>query len=354
MTVWAPDDFDYTPLSRTGGLRARLQAVAGDNRLRIAATIMVLLIVLPPVILAALLATVENVDSGGVWVLGFVFACGLGVGADLVRQAGGVHALARFASANDLQALPGSVALHYTGSLFADGSYRVQQGVRTREDHFVEVGDRFPTKVGGARGPHVPELYLRARLSGPATRSPDGEDLVTPLLHDQLTRFAGAYTVEVSGGELTIFGTRGLETSTPGRLREAFALLVELAERAETVLMAAPLPDRAAAPGPTPSGVPIPAFERLEPEPTQPRSAVAIGGYTLVLLLLGSIAIAIVMSVLDDNLRGNALAARVVVPLVLVAIVAVVELIIRWLLNPRRVDAYGSQPRRRRRPQRHR
>lgn len=326
-------DLDYSPLTRRPGLGARLRAVTGDTRLTIGATLAVLLAVVPTVILVALLATVDDVDSGGIWVLGLLIAAGLWVSVDVLRQAGGTDALRDFAEVNDLLALGATTAPQYAGSLFASGLRRIDQGVRTTEAHFVEVGDSFPTRAPQhARAVHRPELYLRARLSGPTPHHVLGADLVAPELHERLTDLAGPYSVEVSGVELTVFGARALEIDDPDRIQEALSLALALAAVAETHVGTPPAPS-----GPTPSGIPIPTPERTTTEPasTRGRHPVAVVAAILGLLVLGSLAFAVVLSILDDGLLGNPGAAQVVVAVVVSATLAVVAWVIRRLMTPR-------------------
>ena len=59
-------------------------------------------------------------------------------------------------------------------------------------------------------------------------------------------------------------------------------------------------------------------------------------GWTLALLVGGPVVIAIIMSILDDHLRGNDSAARLVVWLIVVATMALVARVVKAALTPRR------------------
>lgn len=308
-------NLDHAPLARRGGLGPRLRGASTSNVVVMGGTIGILLVVVPLVVLVGLLATGNATDVGGLVLLAMCFAGGVYVLVDVLRKGADADALSRFAAANDLTLVRGSVAPHYAGSLFADESHAVHQSVRTRDDAFVEVGERFPTTAPrGSREPNRPELFLRARLAGPATRDPS--ELVTPELHEALSRFAGPYAIEVSGDELTLFGSRELDVVRPGRVEEAFALADELVSRASTGLV------------PTPT----------HPEPPRGRTPrpLRVVGWILALMVGGPLVIAILMSILDDHLRGAGSAARLVVSLVVLATMAVVGRLVRAAVTPRR------------------
>ena len=209
-------DLRYEPLDRPPGLRERLRAVGGDARLVMGGTVAVLMVLVPVVVLTALLATGNATDAGGIAVLLMVLAGGVYVVADVLGQAGSGSALAGFARANELVLLRASMATDYAAPPFARGTYAVQQGVRTRDPLFVEVGDRTAvTARRAARGEVRPEVYLRVRLPGPL-RGRRG--LVTAELDAALTRFAGPHVLDVTGDELTLLGSEPLGP-TPGRAR---------------------------------------------------------------------------------------------------------------------------------------
>lgn len=316
-------NLDYAPLARRGGLGPRLRAASTSNLLVIGGTVAILLLIVPVVVLIGLLATGNATDIGGLVVLAMCFAGGVYAVFDVLRKGGRVDAFDGFARANDLTLVRGSTAPHYAGSLFADESYAVYQSVRTRDDAFVEVGERFPTSTpAGASQPNRPELFLRARLAGPATHDPAERELVTPELHEALSRFAGPYAIEVSGDELTLFGSRELDVVRPGRVEEAFALIDELVTRADAALV------------PT----------RTRPEPPRGRlpGPLTVVGWTLALVVVVPLVIAIVMSILDDHLRGAGSAARLVVSLIVLATLAVVARVVKAAVTPRRGAEHRS------------
>ena len=268
-----------------------------------AGTLGVLLVIVPLSALIGPVATGNATDAGGLAVLAMCVGGGVYALFDVLRQSGGGGALDAFARANDLVLIRGSLVPHYDGSLFADESHAVDQSVRTKDELFVEVGDRFSTTApAGSVQPNRPQLFLRARLAGPTTRDP--RELVTPALHEALSRFAGAYTLEVSGDELTVFGTDGLEVERRGRVQEAFALIDELAARLNDAIV--PTQQHGAveaAPASALSGFTVPVATRPAPRQGSPRRPGTIVVWTLALVIGVAVVIAIIMSILDDHLR---------------------------------------------------
>jgi hypothetical protein len=318
-------------LTRTIRFKARLRAASGNNLMVMGGTVGVLLVIVPLSVLIGLIATGNATDVGGLLVLGMCFCGGVYVLVDILRKSGGGGALESFARANDLVLVRGSMVPHYGGSLFEDESHAVYQSVRTKDEFFVEVGERFPTTAPRSSAhPNRPQVFLRARLAGRATRNP--RELVTPALRGALSRFAGAYTLEVSGDELTLFGSDGLEVERPGRLREAFVLIDELVARANAELVPAPGAGAAS----SSSGFRIPVAPRPEPRQGSPRRPRTIIGWTLGLVVGGAILIAIIMSTLDDHLRGNERVARLVVSLIVGAAVAAVARVAKAAMTARR------------------
>jgi len=324
--VTAHPDLDYASLTRRGGVRGRLRAASTNNYLVMGGTMGALLVLVTTVVLIGLLATSNATDVGGLVVLAMCFGGGVYVLIGVLREGGRANAFGAFATANDLTLVRGSRVPHYAGSLFADESHAVHQSVRTKVDDFLEVGERFPTtSPGSSRQPNRTELFLRARLTGQATRAPHEHELIDPELHEALSRFAGPYAIEMSGDELTVFGSHELDVVRPGRVKEAFTLINELVNRANATLVASPRP---AGPStvtrPTPSGIPIPPPTRPQATTVAPRRPLTVIGWTLTLLIGGPILIAIIMSALDDHLPRTDTAARVVVSLMIVATIAVI------------------------------
>jgi hypothetical protein len=316
-------DLDFTPLARSMGLGARLKTAAADHRLVIAGTIGVLLLVVSMAVLVGLLATGNATDVGGLLVLVMCLGAGAYVLFDVLRQSGGAGTFGEFARANDLLMVRGSMVPHYGGSLFADGTHAVLHSVRTRDELFVEVGDRFPTTAPERRSPNQPRLFLRTRLPGRVTGP--ASEAVSPALRDALRRFAGDYLLEGSGDELTVFGSRALEPGRPGRVQEAFVLVEELAAQVTATVD----------PG---SGSRTPAGVRPEPLAGRRPRPLAVAGWTLALVVGGPVAIAIVMSTLDEHLRGNEGAARVVVSLIILVVLAAVGRLLKAAMTVRRAD----------------
>jgi hypothetical protein len=324
-------DLDLTPLTGRAGVRDRARVVAADHLSLMGSTVAALVVLVPLVVLVALAATGNATDAGGLVLLVGCLVGGLYAVSDVWRKAGPAAALGAFARANGLVLQRSAAAPHYAGSVFADGSHVVRQSVRTPEEDFVEVGDRFPAPRGGARRVQRPALFLRARLSGRAAGGPTARGLVPRELHDAIERFAGPYRIEVAGDELTLLGTRELEAARPGRVQEAFALLDRLVELAESRL----LPSPGSTAEPTPSGIPVPELPRPTALRGRRRGPLRVVGMTLALLVVGPLVLAVVMSVVDDQLRGNEGVARLVVGLVVAAMLVAVAWVARTVTTPR-------------------
>ena len=329
-------NLDYAPLARRGGLGSGVMAASTSNLLVMGGTVGIALVIVPVVVLIGLLATGNATDVGGLVVLAMCFGGGVYVLVDVLRQGGTADAFGDFARANDLTLVRGSTAPHYAGSIFADESHAIHQSVRTRDDAFVEVGERFPTSAPRERQPHRPELFLRARLAGRVARDPQERELVTPELHEALSRFAGPYAIEVSDDELILFGSHDLDVVRRGRVEEAFALTEELVTRANATLVRSPRSSAPAAEAqPTPSGISIPTRTRPQSPQGRPPGPLTIVVWTLALLIGGPLVIAIIMSILDDLSPGTGTVARLVVSLVVLATVAVVARVVKAALTPR-------------------
>jgi len=339
-------NLDYSPLASRSGLGPRLRAAGTNNLLVLGGTVGILLVIVPLVVLIGLLATGNATDVVGLVVLAMCFGGGVYTLIDVLRKGGRANAFGAFARANDLTLVRGSTAAHYAGSLFADESHAVRESARTREDAFVEVGERFPTTAPrSSRQPNRPELFLRARLAGRATHDPpEREQLVTPELHDALSRFAGPYAIEVSEDEITLFGSHELDVVRPGRVQEAFALADELVTRANATLVRSPPPSAYAVEvRPTQSGSSIRARTRAELPQSRLRGPLTIIGWLLALMIGGPIVIAIIVSVLDGRLPRMDSAAPLVVSLIVIATLAVVARVVKSALTPRR-DAKDGPP----------
>lgn len=337
----SPRDLDYAPLAGGRGLATRLRAAGTNNLMVMAGTVGVLLVIVPVVVAVALFATGNATDVGGVALLAMLLAGGVYVLVDVLRKSGPAASLDDFARANDLTLVRGAIVPHYAGSRFADRSRAVHRSVRTQEEQFVEVGDSFPTHVPpGARRPNQPALFLRARLAGRAADDPHDVGLITRELGEALEQLAGSFEIEVAGDELTVFGSRELHPDRPGRVETAFALLDTLVARANATLVHEPGPagrPDAAAPsgGPTSSGIPVPAVPRPPAPQGRTRGPLATVAWTLALVISGAFAIAVVMSLLDDHLRG-AVATRLVVAVIVLMAIALVARVGRAMLSPRR------------------
>jgi hypothetical protein len=321
-------ELDYAPLAGKPGPGTTLRAVGRNPLMVVAGTIGTLMVLVCGAVIAGMVAT-GNIDGGGMAVCLMFLVGGLYCWVDIWAKAGGDSSLAAFAARNDLD-LVGTSAADYAGSDFRYGTHAVHQSVRTREERFVEVGDRFPVEnVRHSHEERRPELFLRARLSGPVPAGTSGARLVDDDLDGVLARLAGSYRVEVTGDELTVLGERPLAPSQPERVREAFEVVDELAARAEERVVSRSTPSA------TPSGIPVPAAAPRRRGRGRPFGPVRTVLATLGLLVGAALGIAIVMSILDDSLRGDRSAAQVVVSLLIVVMFAVVGGFIRWLLRSR-------------------
>jgi hypothetical protein len=199
----------------------------------------------------------------------------------------------------------------------------------------VEVGDRFPTTTPSADSINTAEVYLRWRLAARQWAPVDGAALVGDL-DERLRRFAGEWTVDVTYDEVTITGSRPLHAEQEGRVEEAFALVDTLALRAAALLGGPVGTSRSRARATEDlSGIEVAPAPRAA-EPGRPRSAVWTVLLTLAMLVVVPLGFALVMSQVDDGLRGNALGATVVVALFIALVLAVVRLLIRSSVTPRR------------------
>lgn len=292
----------------------------------IGGVVAVLLLAIPLIVVTAMLAS-GSVNWGAFACLGLLFACGVAAVVSLLSDAGKTAALTAFARVNNLELTVGQAVPHYKGSLFAGQSHTVHVSVRTREADFVEVGtywDISPRTVshssympGGIRvnpGQTDRLVFLRARLAGVA-RPPDAGELTGGGLDERLREFAGRYWIEVSGDELTLFGSKKLETSDAGHVEAAFTFADELVTRANAALVTAP--------GVHPAASDADSGKRP--------SALVTVALTLAFLIVGPIVIAVVMSTLDDYIHGNEALAQLAVYLMITVMFAVMSALLRFV-----------------------
>ncbi|TQL67410.1 hypothetical protein FB381_1286 [Nocardioides albertanoniae] len=335
---------DYTPLGRRVGLRARLAAIAGNNLYLLGMTVSVLLTAAGLAVFLVQLIT-GHVGEFGWFCLGFLVPCGVLAAADGLRQAGRGGSVSAFARANGLEAIHGTTATSYAGSLFADGSHLVLHSVRTRGETFVEVGDLWP--LGGAAraadgvedpgSAAYPErrLFLRVKM-GFSIRAGMRAEVVTPELDERLRSFAGAYSLEISGSELTVFGRRELRPKDPLRMAEAFGLAQQLAERLAEVSRDRRRGRGRGAEKANASGIPIPQRHVADDAGLRTMGALKVIGITVALLVIGPLAIAVFMSAIDGGLRGREGVAQVVTLVVVSVVCAVIAGVVRMITTPRR------------------
>lgn len=309
-------DLNFQPLARNHGLRGRARAVGANPLWVMGGMIGVLLVVIPSAVFVALLLDGRAYDDWGVVALvAMLVAAGAFCVGQVLHEAGRGSALAAFAHANELDLVVAKAQPGYAGSLFADGSHIVQQSVRTQDARFVEVGERFPVTGPQRRGaPATPELFLRGRLAGRS--APWATTDAGPELHERLTAFAGTYVVEVFRDELTVFGSKRLDPTRPGRMAEALALTDALVAEADDRI---PASARDHAPA-------VPEFgEGGRGRRTHPGVVVAA---TLALLVVVPLTFAFVMSILENwgaPVPLKVLAVSGGVSLVLVVVRAVVR-----------------------------
>ena len=340
-------DLDYAPLSRRVGLAERLRGAAGDNRTLVGMTVLSLVTLAFGFASFVATAAGELLSGGGLAVSVFFLVC-LASWVGEVRAAGKDGRLARFARANGLELVVGESAEHYAGSRFADGSHIVRMSVRTRGRSFVEIGERWPVtaprlsvNAGTDRvsaEARTPELFVRARLDGRLRAGTTVQDLVDAELDADLTELAGRCAIELSGQEVTVFGSRRLDPERPGRMREAFGLADRLAEAMEVRRA------KARTEASTLSGVPVPEPGPREVVPEgQKLSPAAVVILTVTLLIAIPLLIAVVMSSLEDGLRGRREAAGLVVTLMIAAVAALVAGFVRLVTRRRPRNALVSR-----------
>lgn len=333
----APRDLDYAPLTGRLGLGARLRAMAGDNVKLVGVTVLALVTFGFGVAFVVAVITGGLFSGVGLFAGVFLLGCLLGWGTEL-GKAGHDGRLAAFARANRLELTSGESAEHYLGSLFADGSHIVRVSVRTQGESFVEIGERWPVTAPRTFGVSVtnqvsaqvrtPELFLRARLRAPLPTGVTADQLVSSELDADLTEFAGRCTVELSGREMTVLGSRELDPTKPERMREAFGLIGRLVDAAEAARI------DGGSGRPAPSGV----AERKPPEEPRGRKlrAPAVIGLTVALIIVVPVFLALVMSVIDDELRGHRGVATIVVGLIVMLAATVVAWFVRLVSRRRR------------------
>ncbi|MFC0674986.1 hypothetical protein [Brachybacterium hainanense] len=329
----APRSLDVSALRRGGGPRTRMHVLRTNPQLVVAATITAALILVSAIALVAVPLAEGPADPGLLAFLCMLLLMGLALLVSVVRRTGSTGGLAVFAQVNDLDFQQSVQARDYASARFRSGSWIVQQSVRTREERFVEIGDAWPMSPDmPVRAQRRSELFVRIRLSRPVreeARADPRTGFVTPEVDEALRGFAGAYVLEAEGAELTLWGRRPLDPSRPERVEEAFFLADALAARAEELLV-----DRSAPPA-TPWGTSL-LNEADARSPRRGASALRVVAVVLGLLILLPVGIALVMSVLDDHLRGNATAARIVVAVIVLIVGQIVVRAIRRLTARRR------------------
>lgn len=346
--------FDYSALSRAGGLGARLRALAGSPMLLVGATVVVLLVLATGAGLVGVLVLDPDPDGGMLAFLGLFFVAGLVAFVDVLRKTGGSAGLEAFAAANGLALTRSLTVRHYGAHAFRSGSRIVRESVRTREPRFVEVGDAWPMgplrlSTSAATGVSASdqrssEAFVRVKLSGPVrrqvvhdgrgeplTQDDPAEPFLTPAMDRDLRDFAGPYVLEATGTELTLIGARPLHPDRRERLQRAFVLADALASRAEALLV-----DPATAPAAASwSAETSPPGGRPTSGP-RTRRPLAVIGATVALLVVVPVAFAVVMSMIDGQLQGNRPLALLVVGAAVVALTRIAWLVVRHLTTPRR------------------
>lgn len=385
-------DLDYSALGRGRGIGARMRALAGDPLMLMGTTVVVLLVLVPAVALVAILASGAPRDGGMLAFLGMLLAGGIYGLVDVWRKtttSGGVEA---FAEANRLDVIRSLEARDYGAHRFRTGSRIVQESMRTRQARFIEIGDAWPmtpVRLGisasagvSARDHRSPEVFLRARLSGPvraplvhdgregpdgspgqdgvlptasqeapfadppgdaAPARPDGADrpFITPAMDRDLRAFAGPYTLEITGQELVLCGSRPLDASRAGRVREAVILVDALASRSEALLLdGEPGAPRTAATWSSAIGQ-----HGAAPPMGRRRHPLVVVLMVLAMLIVIPLGLAVVMSSIDHLLLGREVLAKVAVGILVVAILGIVLGVARWFTAAR-----PARPDRRRPP----
>ncbi|EWS80214.1 hypothetical protein BF93_04870 [Brachybacterium phenoliresistens] len=348
-------DLDLSALGRGSGARARLRVLAESPLLLMGTTVVVLLVLVPAIVLVVVLASGAPLDGGMLAFLGILLLGGILGLVDVRRRtatSGGVEA---FAEANGLDLIRESPARDYGAHRFRTGSRIVRESVRTREARLREIGDAWPMtlpEVGisaatGVRvgGPRTAEVFLRARLSAPV-RAPlvhDGREAVTsdgqedradgstpfvsPEMDRDLRAFAGPYTLEISGQEVVLCGSRPLDASRAERVQEAAVLVEALASRTEALLV----DDAAGGPhAPVPWAAATGPHHPAPPRRGARRPVVVLLG-VLALLVVVPVALAVVMSSIDHVLLGREVLAKAVVGVAVVLILGIVAAVARWM-----------------------
>ena len=292
-------DLDYAPLSRRVGLAERLRGAAGDNRTLVGMTVLSLFTLAFGFASFVAAASGELLSGGGLAVSVFFLVC-LVSWVGEVRAAGKDGRLARFARSNGLELVVG-------------------------------VTDRVSAEA------RTPQLFVRARLDGRLRAGTTVQDLVDAGLDADLTELAGRCAIELSGREVTVFGSRRLDPERPGRMREAFGLADRLAEAMEVRRATARTE------GPTLSGVPVPEPGSREDPEGQKLSPAAVLILTVTLLIAIPLLIAVVGSSLEDGLRGRREAAGLVVTLMIGAVAALVAGFVRLVTRRRPRNALVSR-----------
>ncbi|WP_114853691.1 hypothetical protein [Brachybacterium sp. YJGR34] len=338
------------------GSSARPRGPGAQPLTVVAATIIVLLLLVPAVGLPLALRAPDGPHGGALAILGFLLLCGIVGAVSLVMDRRKDARLRALAAARGLEVVEAHPAEHYAGSRFRDGSRVVLQGVRTTGSPVVEVGDCWSLRaraglrsVGAVPGAPVAaasrrpgrEAYLRLRLSGPVREEVGAEEpLVTARMHEDLVGLIGPYALEATGGELTVFGSQPLEATAPGRLDELLRLARSLADRAEERVVPENRP--AASPAAEDAGAP--------PETVMARAAHPLVVVLVVLgmLIVFPLLIALIMSSIDQYTLGNPGLARLVVSALILVLLGMVGAIMRALLRRRPVTPEDQRRRRRR------
>lgn len=322
---------DLSPLEGGGGVRARLRSLGSEPRLVVGTTLGAVILLLPLIgILVAVLGT--GTDWGFVGTMTLLAACGAWGLIDVLRTAGTGAGLESFAEANDLELTRSLAARDYTGSRFRSGERIILRSLRTRTSPALEVSDTWPTEriryrvrsSGAVTAANAPQAEGFLRVVLPPGAPPSAEEFpMTPQLDDALWRLLGPYGLEVHDGEITVMGSHPLEPERPEQVTAAFELAAALAQLAPA--------SRGAVPD-------APAAEPARPESgRRTRHPLAIVAAVLAMFIGGSVGFALVMSSLENRLRGDESAAGAVIGVLILAISALVVFVLRWATSrPRR------------------